>query len=78
MFEHSMPNDSLVIVHRLKAWIAVSLAVLWLPVANHCRLEAFPILDFLACCDHEEQAPHEDEDCEGDFHRGATSSPRIL
>ena len=38
----------------------------WLPATNHCRLEQIPGLAFLVCCEHEESAPHQDNDCETD------------
>lgn len=48
--------------------MALALAVFWLPVSVHCQLEQLPGLDFLSCCSHEhdEGAPHQDDDCEGD------------
>ena len=46
-------------------WVG-TLALLWLPITSHCQLEVLPTLEFLACCDHEESAPHEDNDCEQD------------
>jgi len=46
--------------------MAVLLALLWLPMASHCDLEHLPGLGFLACCDHPDTAPHQDEDCQTD------------
>jgi hypothetical protein len=46
--------------------VALVLAIFWLPVSVHCQLEEMPLLDFLSCCPHEETAPHEDDECEGD------------
>jgi len=55
------------VVRRVKALIALTLAVLWLPVTMHCGLETLPGLEFLVCCTHEDAtAPHEDDDCEAD------------
>ncbi len=42
------------------------MVAIWLPATNHCRLEQIPGLSFLACCDHEDSAPHQDNDCETD------------
>ena len=52
----------------LKTIWVVALALLWVPITSHCRLESIPSLTaLLACCDHEETAaPHEDQDCEQD------------
>jgi hypothetical protein len=48
-------------------WI-VGLALLWVPITAHCKLEIIPALsEILACCNHEEQsAPHQDNDCNQD------------
>ena len=48
-------------------WI-VGLALMWLPITAHCKLEMLPALsEILACCDHEEESkPHQDNDCEQD------------
>lgn len=50
----------------LKSLVALAVLAVWLPASNHCRLEVLPLLEFLACCPHEESAPHEDADCETD------------
>ena len=43
------------------------LAFAWAPITWHCNLEVLPVLDFLACCAHEEEAvPHQDSDCDED------------
>ena len=43
------------------------LALAWAPITWHCNLEVLSVLDFLACCAHdEESAPHQDNDCESD------------
>ena len=43
------------------------LAFAWAPITWHCNLEVLPVLDFLACCAHEEDAaPHQDNDCDSD------------
>jgi hypothetical protein len=55
-----------VVVRRAKALLALTLAVLWLPVTMHCALESVPGLDFLICCGHEGATPHEDDDCGAD------------
>jgi len=53
-------------VKWLRTIFVLALAVLWLPVSVHCQLEQLPGLEFLSCCTHEDTAPHEDDDCEGD------------
>jgi hypothetical protein len=55
-------------VRYLKTIWIVGLALLWVPITAHCKLEIIPALsEILACCDHEEQsAPHQDDDCEQD------------
>jgi hypothetical protein len=49
-------------VSRLKPILAILLALLWLPVTSHCRLEMIPGLEFLQCL---ADTPT-DSDCEGD------------
>ena len=44
----------------------LALVALWLPATLHCKLEELPGLQFLACCDHEQAAPHQDDDCRTD------------
>jgi hypothetical protein len=51
----------------LSKTMAMFLALVWLPVASHCDLEHLPGLEFLACCDHADTAPHQDDDCETDL-----------
>lgn len=46
--------------------VALVLLALWLPATVHCQLENIPALDFLSCCDHPDQAPHQDNDCDND------------
>ena len=48
-------------------WV-VGLALMWLPITSHCKLESLPAFAaILACCDHEDKAsPHQDSDCEQD------------
>ena len=42
------------------------LALLWAPVTMHCELEVLPGFEFLSCCSHHAQAPHQDNDCDED------------
>ena len=42
------------------------MVAIWLPATNHCRLEQVPGLAFLICCEHDQSAPHQDNDCETD------------
>lgn len=55
-------------VSRLKKYIAIALLILWGPATMHCLLENFniPALEFLSCCLHTDQAPHHDDECQGD------------
>lgn len=46
--------------------LVLVLVTLWLPATLHCKLEELPGLQFLACCDHENTAPHQDDDCRND------------
>jgi hypothetical protein len=39
---------------------------LWGLASNHCHLEQVPGLEFLACCQHPDTAPHQDDDCDSD------------
>ena len=47
--------------------MAALLALLWLPMVSHCDLEHLPGLEFLACCDHADTGPHQDDDCQTDL-----------
>ncbi len=38
----------------------------WCLATLHCDLEQMPGLGFLACCQHEGSAPHQDNDCNED------------
>ena len=53
-------------MRRARLLVALTLAVLWLPVTMHCALEVLLPLSFLACCSHQDAAPHEDDDCQTD------------
>jgi hypothetical protein len=46
--------------------VAALLLAMWLPVTFHCLLEALPGFGFLACCQHQDVAPHQDSDCDSD------------
>jgi len=61
-----MDRHHLLPVRLVKTILIVLLALLWAAASNHCKLEQLPGLEFLACGDHENTAPHEDEDCETD------------
>jgi hypothetical protein len=50
----------------LKTVMVWTMLALWLPITNHCRLEQIPSLAFLACCPHDDSAPHQDNDCDTD------------
>ncbi len=49
-----------------KRMLVVVVVAMWLPATMHCKLEELPGLQFLACCDHEDTAPHADNDCRSD------------
>ena len=56
-------------VNRLRTILTLLLALLWLPVTVHCRLESIPGIEFLSCCLHaepEQTQAHQDNDCETD------------
>jgi hypothetical protein len=53
-------------MRRLVKMVAALLLAMWLPVTFHCLLEALPGFGFLACCQHQDVAPHQDSDCETD------------
>lgn len=53
-------------MRRLVKMVAALLLAIWLPVTFHCLLEALPGFGFLACCQHQDVAPHQDSDCETD------------
>jgi hypothetical protein len=55
-----------VVMRRVRMAFMLLVALLWAPVTWHCHLEELPTLGFLACCAHEEVAPHQDADCDTD------------
>ena len=67
----------------LKTILVLALVALWVPATLHCKLEELPGLQFLACCDHKDNAPHQDDDCrtdscamvEGGLYK--TSNPKV-
>ena len=46
--------------------MAIAMLVLYGLALLHCSLEQVPGFEFLACCDHQASAPHQDNDCEQD------------
>jgi len=50
----------------VKKVMTFAILSLWLGAANHCLLEEFPALKFLACAPHGETEPHQDNDCNND------------
>ncbi len=46
--------------------MTLALAAFWLLAINHCKLEQIPVLSFLVCGDHDDAAPHQDNDCDTD------------
>jgi hypothetical protein len=55
-------------VRHLKTIWVLALALLWVPITSHCKLEGLPLFaELLGCCGHEDStAPHQDNDCEQD------------
>jgi hypothetical protein len=53
-------------VSWLRTIFALGLAVLWLPISMHCRLEQLPGFEILACVEYPDEAAHQDEDCTQD------------
>jgi len=53
-------------VKRFRTALVLLLALIWVPVTMHCALEGVPGLEFLICCEHDDAAPHQDDDCEAD------------
>lgn len=66
LVEHFLVWQHLLRVRVVKTVLIVLLTLIWAGASNHCKLELIPGLEFLACCDHEDTAPHEDDDCETD------------
>lgn len=66
LVEHFSFGRHLLSVRIVKTVLVVLLALVWTAASNHCKLEKIPGLSFLVCCDHEDTAPHEDDDCEKD------------
>lgn len=64
--EHFLAWLHLLRVRFVKTMLILVLALVWAAASNHCKLEQVPGFAFLACCDHEEAAPHEDDDCKTD------------
>ncbi len=64
--EHFEVRHHLLPVRFVKTVLIVLLALLWAAASNHCKLEQIPEWDFLACCNHEDTAPHQDDDCATD------------
>jgi hypothetical protein len=55
-----------VIVPWFTRVVAVLLLALWGLAKEHCALEQVPGFEFLACCQHADKAPHQDNDCDED------------
>jgi hypothetical protein len=53
-------------VTRFTRCVAVLVLALWGLAREHCTLEQVPGLEFLACCQHADKAPHQDNDCDED------------
>lgn len=49
----------------LKA-VAAAMLVLYGLALSHCALEQFSGLEFLSCCEHQDAAPHHDNECARD------------
>jgi hypothetical protein len=53
-------------VSKLLRALTVAMLVLYGLALSHCTLEQLPGFAFLACCDHQDSAPHQDNACEQD------------
>ena len=53
-------------MRKLRNILFLLLAFAWAPITWHCNLEVLPLLDFLACCAHDQVVPHQDSDCDED------------
>jgi hypothetical protein len=53
----------LLLVQILRTNFVLLLALLWAPLASHCRIEAVVSLEALACCDHQAAADSHQKDC---------------
>ena len=65
-FANGVPVGSICVVTQFTRLIALTLLALWVPVTSHCLLESLPGFGFLACCQHQDAAPHQDADCDQD------------
>ncbi len=54
------------LVSKLLRAMSAAALVLYGLALSHCTLEQFPLFEFLACCDHPDSAPHQDNDCQSD------------
>ena len=50
----------------VKTVLILLLTLVWAAASNHCKLEQVPGLSFLACTDHAEDAPSQDQGCDTD------------
>jgi hypothetical protein len=53
-------------VHRFAKYVAMLLLVMWGLATMHCALEQVAGFEFLACCQHPDTVPHQDNDCSSD------------
>lgn len=67
-FDGGRQSSNVSSVRCLKTIWIVGLALMWLPITAHCKLEMISALsEILACCDHEQESqPHQDDDCQRD------------
>lgn len=64
--EHFPLVSILTLVKSLRILLTLLLVALWPLVTSHCSLEQMPGLEFLACADEADSAPHQQNDCETD------------
>lgn len=64
--EHFLLMSILTPVKLLRILLTLLLVALWPLVTSHCSLEQMPGLEFLACADETDAAPHQENDCETD------------
>ena len=66
LIEHFLLWQHLLRVRFVKTVLILLLTLVWAAASNHCKLEQVPGLSFLACTDHAEDAPSQDQGCDTD------------
>ncbi len=63
---HCLSTATISGVARFARYVAMLMLAVWGLATMHCDLEEVPGLEFLACCQHPDTAPHQDNDCDTD------------